>query len=146
MTSLRKQRGSATDIILGIIFVLALLYALSPLFNTAGSTVESAKVNTQIKGLFLAADCFEGANRTYTGISNSELETLGCVDESQLFTNSFGGENTVSEGSNPAIQVTVEVSGITNDGLGERLAAQHSNEGKTASYSGGTLTVTRSDI
>lgn len=143
MKLLHKQKGaSAIDFAIGIAILTALLIVFSPVISGFFSTVSGGKIDVQVAGLSLGADCYRSITRTYAGMDNDELLATDCVTDEGLFLNDFGGTNSVAPlSANPATGYVISISGISSDGLGERKVREYQTKGHSASYSGGTLTI-----
>lgn len=143
MKSLHKQKGfSAIDLTVGALFISALLIIAAPYFGQMISYFSGGKIDIQVAALSSGAKCYRDMNRTYAGMDNDELLAVDCVTDEGLYTNDFGGANSVAPlSSNPATGYVITIAGISNDGLGERKAREYVTKGDNASYSGGTLSI-----
>lgn len=146
MKGLKKQQGfSAVDFVVGAVVVGGFFILAWPYIEQGGLSITSGGMDVQVETMAAGAKCYRNATRTYAGMDNDELRALECVTADSVFTNDFGGTNTIApSSSSPATAYVITVSGITSDGLGERKAREYSAKGDSASYSGGTLTIEKS--
>ena len=144
MKGLHKKQGgwSALDSVGGWLILITVAAIAAPFLGGFTTLFSGGKLGIQVSTIELGAKCYHGLFRTYAAMDSDELLETDCVRDSSVFTNDFGGTNSVSLlSSNPAVGYVIEISGISNDGLGERKAREYQGQGDNASYSGGTLTI-----
>ncbi|RUO77167.1 type II secretion system protein [Idiomarina seosinensis] len=111
----------------------------------AVSNARVSEAKSMITTLQSGAQMWRPNTGIYTGISITELTTIGAVPETWgdgVEKNPWGGDVSVAPDVGDLTRYTVTLSGVSSSTEGERLVREYSNTAVVASYTSESLTIT----
>jgi prepilin-type N-terminal cleavage/methylation domain-containing protein len=145
----KKQKGfTLIEVIIVIVIIGILSVAAMGNSDNAQSTGEIAAAKSQVETLMRGAKSYAGYNGDLTGISMTELSSMGKVPEDWGDGTGilpWNGDMAISVDSTDETRATITLSGINSDAKGNSMVRDYeylASTGTTPSYSSGTFTIT----
>lgn len=137
----RKQAGfSMGDFLMWAGVISLIIFFARPFIANGWTVVNAWLVQMQVTNIKSAVADYHSYGNSYAGISIDRLEELELVSES-IRTNTYGGINAVTAGTNAATQYTITINGITSQGVGQRLSMRLTGDNDVATFSGDSLSI-----
>lgn len=140
------NRGFTFIEVLAVLSIIAIAtLGTLVLRDWAVSNSRIAEAKTMITTLQSGAQMWRPNTGVYTGISVTELSSIGAIPETWsdgVEKNPWGGDVSVTADVGDLTRYTISFSGVNSNAEGERIVKEYSDRAVVASYSTNTLTIT----